>query len=346
MATATDVVRAVVASNTLLHDNISTDNGATLKSIGSSILAYTPYMNAFIDTLVNRILFQEVHTSVYENPLRLFKGAAIPYGTDVQDSIANPAVATPYDATAMSDILTPQNPDVKTVYYRRNRQDKYAVTIYDEQLKGAFTEPDAFNRFVQMILNTLTSGDNIDEYELMRSLLTSALNDNNINNTSITTTNNDSKAYAEDIIIKARSKFLEFQFPSTKHNCYKKMADARGVQNPTELKTWTTPDRIAVIMRADIAALTDVDVLAKAFNMSKAEFLGRQVIVDNFGDGKIASKTLAVVCDETAIRTHDNMFKMANTEYNAATLSRKYYLHHWETMAYSPLANAHAFVAA
>lgn len=345
MATATDVVRAVVASNTLLRDNISTDNGATLQSIGGSILAYTPYMNAFIDTLVNRILFQEVHASVYENPLRLFKGAAIPYGTDVQDSIANPAVATPYDATAMSDILTPQNPDVKTVYYRRNRQDKYAVTIYDEQLKGAFVEPDAFNRFVQMILNTLTSGDNIDEYELMRSLLTSALNDGNINKTNITN-GNDLKAYAEDIIINARSKFLQFQFPSTAHNCYLKMATAQGVQNPTALKTWTTPDRIAVIMRADIAALTDVDVLAKAFNMSKAEFLGRQVIVDNFGAGDIASKTLAVVCDETAIRTHDNMFKMANTEYNAATLSRKYYLHHWETMAYSPLANAHAFVEA
>ena len=196
-----------------------------------------------------------------------------------------------------------------------------------------------------MVLNTLTSGDNIDEYELMRSLLTSALNDGNINKTDITN-GNDLKAYAEDIIINARSKFLQFQFPSTAHNCYLKMATAQGVENPTALKTWTTPDRIAVIMRADIAALTDVDVLAKAFNMSKAEFLGRQVIVDNFGTGDIASKTLAVVCDETAIRTHDNMFKMANTEYNAATLSRKYYLHHWETMAYSPLANAHAFVEA
>jgi hypothetical protein len=345
MATATDVVRAVVASNTLLRDNISTDNGATLQSIGGSILAYTPYMNAFINTLVNRILFQEVHASVYENPLRLFKGAAVPYGTDVQDSIANPAIATPYDATAMSDILTPQNPDVKTVYYRRNRQDKYPVTIYDEQLKGAFVESDPFNRFVQMILNTLSSGDNIDEYELMRSLLTDALNDGNINKT-IIATNNDLKAYAEDIVINARSKFLQFQFPSTEYNCYLKMAKKQGVQNPTALKTWTTPDRIAVIMRADIAALTDVDVLAKAFNMSKAEFLGRQVIVDNFGEGNIASKTLAVVCDETAIRTHDNMFKMANTEYNAATLSRKYYLHHWETMAFSPLANAHAFVEA
>lgn len=344
MATATDVVRAVVASNTLLRDNISTDNGATLQSIGGSILAYTPYMNAFINTLVNRILFQEVHASVYENPLRLFKGAAVPYGTDVQDSIANPAVATPYDATAMSDILTPQNPDVKTVYYRRNRQDKYPVTIYDEQLKSAFVESDPFNRFVQMILNTLSSGDNIDEYELMRSLLTDALNDGNINKTTIT--NNDLKAYAEDIVINARSKFLQFQFPSTEYNCYLKMAKEQGVQNPTALKTWTTPDRIAVIMRADIAALTDVDVMAKAFNMSKAEFLGRQVIVDNFGEGDVASKTLAVVCDETAIRTHDNMFKMANTEYNAATLSRKYYLHHWETMAFSPLANAHAFVEA
>ena len=170
MATAVDVVNAVISTSTTLKENIPLATAATLQATGGAIMSYTPYMNEFISGLVNRILFQEAHNVVYENPLRVFKGVDVPYGTDVQDSIANPAIATPYDSTAMSDVLSPANPDVKTVYYRRNRQDKYKVTVYDEQLTGAFLNAETFNNFVSMILNTLTSGDNIDEFKLMKGL--------------------------------------------------------------------------------------------------------------------------------------------------------------------------------
>lgn len=343
MASATDIVKATVQSNTVLRDAVPTGAGATLQSMGGAILAYTPYMNEFVNTLINRVLFQEVHNLTFNNPLKIFKGADVPFGTDVQDSIANPAIATPYDATAMSDILTPQNPDIKTVYYRRNRQDKYKVTIYDEVLKGAFVSEDAFSNFVAMIMNTLTSGDNIDEFELMKGVVSKALDEGNIHSTTIAMSG-DHEAFAKSLVTDARAKYLQFQFPSTNFNQYLKMATEQGVENPTALKTWTSPDRISIMIRADVAAYTDVEVLAKAFNMDKATFMGRQVIVDSFGDGETSSKTLAIIMDNTALRTHDNRFLMADTAYNAATLSRTYYLHHWETIAYSPFANAWAFV--
>ena len=344
MATAVDVVNAVINTSTTLKENIPLATAATLQTTGSAIMSYTPYMNEFISGLVNRILFQEAHNMVYENPLKVFKGVNVPYGTDVQDSIANPAVATPYDSTAMSDVLSPANPDVKTVYYRRNRQDKYKVTVYDEQLTGAFLNAETFNNFVSMILNTLTSGDNIDEFKLMKGLVGQAINDGNIGSTTVKTADVTHEEFAKRIITDARAKFLQFQFPSSAYNAYKKMADAAGVAGATPLTTWTSPERISIMLRADVAAYTDVEVLAKAFNMGKAEFLGRQVIVDSFGDTGNAAKTLAIIMDNTAIRTHDNTYKMAETPYNAATLSRTYFLHHWETMAYSPFANAHAFI--
>lgn len=343
MATAVDVVNAVINTSTTLKENIPIATAATLQNTGAAIMAYTPFMNEFINGLVNRILYQEMHASTYENPLKIFKGVDIPYGTDVQDSIANPAVATPYDSSAMSDVLSPANPDVKTVYYRRNRQDKYKVTIYDAQLAGAFTNADTFNNFISMILNTLTSGDNIDEFNLMKGLLGQGINDGNINKTSLTP-GNDHKAFAESLVTDLRAKFFQFRFPSSAYNCYQKMATAAGIKNATPLTTWTTPDRISVIVRADVAAFTDVEVLAKAFNMDKADFLGRQVLIDSFGDSGDASKTLAVIADNTFLRTHDNRFQMAETPYSASTLSRTYFLHHWETMALSPFANAWAFI--
>lgn len=342
MATAIDIVNAVIETSSTLKDNIPLATNATLQATGGAIMQYTPFMNEFINGLVNRILFQEAHNMTYDNPLRIFKGVDIPYGTDVQDSIANPAVATPYDSSAMSDVLSPASPDVKTVYYRRNRQDKYKVTVYDAVLAGAFTNADTFNNFVSMILNTLTSGDNIDEFKLMKGVVGQAINDGNINKTSLTA-NTDRRAFAETLITDLRAKYLQFQFPSTKYNCYQKMAKAKGIENATPLTTWTSPDRISVLVRADVAAFTDVEVLAKAFNMSKADFLGRQVMVDSFGDTGDAAKTLAIIADNTFLRTHDNRFQMAETPYNASTLSRTYFLHHWETMACSPFANAWAF---
>lgn len=343
MATAVDVINAVISTNSTLKENVPLATNATLQATGGTIMSYTPFMNEFINGLVNRIIFQEAHNVVYENPLKIFKGADVPYGTDVQDSIANPAVATPYDSTAMSDVLSPGNPDVKTVYYRRNRQDKYKVTVYDAQLAGAFVSADTFNNFVNMIINTLTSGDNIDEFKLMKGLVGQAINDQNINFTTITL-GGDHEAFAKTLITDARAKFLQFQFPSVSYNCYEKMAKAAGVEGATPLTTWTTPDRISILVRADVAAYTDVEVLAKAFNMNKAEFMGRQVIVDSFGDTGNAAKTLAVIADNTMIRSHDNRYQMAETPYNAATLSRTYFLHHWETMAVSPFANAWAFI--
>lgn len=342
MATAIDIVNAVIETSSTLKDNIPLATNATLQATGGAIMQYTPFMNEFINGLVNRILFQEAHNMTYDNPLRIFKGVDIPYGTDVQDSIANPAVATPYDSSAMSDVLSPASPDVKTVYYRRNRQDKYKVTVYDAVLAGAFTNADTFNNFVSMILNTLTSGDNIDEFKLMKGVVGQAINDGNINKTSLTA-GADHRAFAETLVTDLRAKYLQFQFPSTKYNCYQKMAKAKGIENATPLTTWTSPDRISVLLRADVAAFTDVEVLAKAFNMSKADFLGRQVMVDSFGDTGDAAKTLAIIADNTFLRTHDNRFQMAETPYNASTLSRTYFLHHWETMACSPFANAWAF---
>lgn len=343
MATAIDIVNAVIETSSTLKDNIPLATNATLQATGGAIMQYTPFMNEFINGLVNRILFQEAHNMTYDNPLRIFKGVDIPYGTDVQDSIANPAVATPYDSSAMSDVLSPASPDVKTVYYRRNRQDKYKVTVYDAVLAGAFTNADTFNNFVSMILNTLTSGDNIDEFKLMKGVVGQAINDGNINKTSLTA-GTDHRAFAETLVTDLRAKYLQFQFPSTKYNCYQKMATAKGIENATPLTTWTSPDRISVLVRADVAAYTDVEVLAKAFNMSKADFLGRQVMVDSFGDTGDAAKTLAIIADNTFLRTHDNRFQMAETPYNASTLSRTYFLHHWETMACSPFANAWAFI--
>ena len=82
----------------------------------------------------------------------------------------------------------------------------------------------------------------------------------------------------------------------------------------------------------------DVEVLALAFNMDKADFLGRVIVVDDFGDEKI----LGCLCDEAFLQIYNNQFRF-DEFYNARTMSWNFYLHAWDTFAISPFANAVIF---
>ena len=91
-------------------------------------------------------------------------------------------------------------------------------------------------------------------------------------------------------------------------------------------------------------AITDVNVLAFAFNMDKAQFLERVIEVDNFGTTGDAAKTVAVLADEGWMQVYDNLNEMTEF-YNAKALSWNYYWNHWQIYSYSPFANAVAFIA-
>ena len=79
----------------------------------------------------------------------------------------------------------------------------------------------------------------------------------------------------------------------------------------------------------------DVEALASAFNLGKAEFIGRVIKVDKFENDEI----LGVVCDESWLQIYDNIFRF-DEFYNARTMSWNEYLHAWGTYAICPFANA------
>ena len=89
------------------------------------------------------------------------------------------------------------------------------------------------------------------------------------------------------------------------------------------------------ITTADIMATIDVDVLAAAFNMDKAKFMGRVVIVDGFKNEGI----YGVIADESWLQIYDNLFQMEEF-YNARVMAWNQYLHVWGTFAICPFANA------
>lgn len=305
-----------------------------LTEVGNPILTYSATMNEFLNLLVNRIGLVIVHNRELRNPLAILKSGEMPLGMDVEEIGANPAKAETYNA-ASTDLLKQKIPDVKAVYHRLNRQDKYTVTIRNQQLRQAFTSWEKLEGLIAAIVNSLYSGNYLDEFVLTKQLFASAVANNKIKKETVTAITDE--ASAKNFITKARLLFRNFGFPSSNYNAW---AQVGGTGEP--FITWTPPEKINMIIRSDIESYVDVNVLAAAFNMDKATFLGNVLVVDNFDS---AENCLAVMCDKAYTQIYDNLTEMTEF-YNAENLSWNYYYHVWQTYSVSPLANAVAFVTA
>lgn len=296
--------------------------------------AYTPMLNNFVNVLINRISLTIIQNKSFSNPLAVFKKGSIPLGTDIQEIYENPANAQPYELSnsAMAKLLSITDPDTHVVYYRRNRQDKYTKTIAREELQGAFQSWDKFENYVTAITQSLYSGNYIDEFNYTKALMNGAYENGKVV-TQIVQDPTASEENAKTFIKLVRSMYTKMKMPSTQYNAYSKFSGAKGT-----ITTWTDPSRIVVIVPADVEASIDVDVLANAFNMDKADFIGRVVEVDSFKNSNLKM----IMCDESWLQIYDNLMRF-DEFYNANVMAWNEYLHVWGTYAISPFANAVAF---
>lgn len=307
----------------------TTDNIQTISNILFND-AYQPMLNEFVTNLINRIALTIVRNKSFNNPLALFKKGSIPLGTDIQEIFTNPAIAEQYELnnTAMAKLLTITDPDTHVAYYRRNRQSLYTKTIAREALQGAFVSWEKFNDYVTSITTSLYSGNYIDEFKYTKDLVNGAY----VNNKAIieTITNPTDEASAKAFLKKVRSLYSKLSFPSADYNAYSKFSGAKGT-----IITWTDPERVVLIIKSDVLAEVDVDALASAFNIDKADFMGRVIPVDKFDNEEI----LGVICDESWLQIYDNLFRF-DEFYNARVMAWNEYLHAWSTYAISPFSNA------
>lgn len=306
-----------------------------ISEVANPILAYTAYQNEFLSLLVNKIIAQLVYRKLWDNPLAMLKKGNFGVGTDIEELHTNPAIAAQYDGTdtGMAGLLKSQKPDSAPAWYRLNRQDKYKVTINNEQLSNAFLSWDNLEGFIGQIVDSLYNGNTIDEFKYTKQLVSDAYTGNKL--PTVTTVMPTNEATGKQFQVAMRNLSMQFTFPSTEYNPYKLMGGTANART-----TWSSIDDQVILIRADVAANVGVEVLSAAFNLSYADYLARQIIVDKFdGDGKL----LAVLADEKSFQIREKLRR--NTEfYNAEALNWQYYFHAWDTFALSPFHNCVALV--
>lgn len=309
---------------------------ANIQDVGNPILSYQSVQNEFLSALVNKIVLTIVNTKMYENPLAFLKKGAEDLGLDIEEIGVNPAPAKEYEPNNFQGILTPETPDVRAAYYRRNRQDKYKVTIKNSQLQAAFTSWNSMESLIAGIVNSLYNGNTIGEFNLTKGLVGDAVSKGLIHQ--IVLPKPTGEASATNFLTQVRATSLGMTFPSSNYTNYVTMNGGQG----TPFVNWTPTDEQLIIVNADVAANVDVSKLSMAFNLSYADYVARQVVVDQFD---LAPNMYAFVCDRRIFQIYEKLRKMTEF-YNGEVMAWTYWFHCWDTYALSPFANGVAFVTA
>ena len=331
-----DMVNAMREASPKLAATIPMATAANIADVGNPIISYAETMNQFLTMLIDRIGMTKVRNKTYNNPLRILKQGTTPLGIDVQEIYTNPATATQFDPSATTPWAL-QKPDTKVAYHRRNRQDKYKVSVSNQQIRAAFTSWSNLEDFLSSIVNTLYSGDNIDEFQLCKEVFASGVADSKIKTQTVTAVTDETSGKA--FVKAARTASGLFRFPGSNYNMYSTLSGAVG----EPVVTWTPIEDQILLIKSEILSAIDVDVLAAAFNMGKSDFLGRVVEVDDFGTG--GSNIQAILMDKSAPQIYDNL-EQFDSLYNPENLTWNYYWHHWQTYSFSLFANMLAFVTA
>lgn len=333
-------------SSTIYHEYVPViDDSTDISAFAQPILEYPVVYNEFCDVLVNKLVYSQFETMTFNNPLRVLEGDRIPLGYAGEHVYTNPAQARGFNVNDFAGLLIKYEADVKVEYHTVNSDVQYCVTVARQQLKKAMTSWDNLAEFITQLSNSLYNGCYIDEFRWTKNIISGAYKENRgvIQTISAVSSTDTAKAFVE----KARELFLNFQLPSTSYNAWAKNG---GEGKP--ITTWSRPEDIVMIVRNDIRAKLDVEVLASAFNIDKTTLLGNIITVDNFDgyddDGTKVFDGSAIVgglFDRAwfKIKTQD-MF-MENF-YNANNRTMQYYLNVIRMYNMSLFANGVIFATA
>lgn len=325
------------------------DKEQDIPKVGAILFGNPTHANEFINALVNRIAIVRVQSATFNNPYSHLKKGYLEFGESVEDIFVGIIKAVKYDPEKGSSREFKRTlPNVQSVFHLTNWRVMYPITIEKQALKRAFTSADGVTNLISSIIEQVYQSAEYDEYLLFKYLLIKAVSHGKLYPQSIDT--NDMNSVA--VNFRGKSNLLPI--------------DMTGRFNELHVQNNTPTDRQCIFMDADFNAKFDVEVLAGAFNMSKAEFIGKLHLIDDFSsfdnerfnaireesteleevtqdELNLMKNVKAILVDEAWFQVYDNLFEFAETQVGSG-LYWNYWLHVWKTISYSPFANAIVFV--
>ncbi len=350
-ASTLDIINTIRANASMEYQSLVPEISKTqdIPKVGEILYGYPALANQFLNALINRIALVRVKSATFNNAYAELKKGYLEFGETVEEVFVNIAKAREFSAEkAESREFKRTLPDVRTAFHAMNWRVQYPVTIQDEDLRMAFMSAEGVQDLIARIVDSVYTASEYDEYLLFKYLMIKAIAHGKMFPVSIgdgTDMKVGAKAY--------RGTSNKLTFISDKYN-------ADGVH------TNTSKDDQFIFMDADYNASYDVEVLASAFNMDKADFMGRLKLIDDWTtfdnerfeviransdmieavtaeELALMANVKAVLVDREWFQIYDNQNKFTET-YVASGEYWNYFYNVWKTVSSSPFSNAIVFV--
>lgn len=330
----------------------ATADSDSIREIGSVIMDYPALQNEFLSALVNRIGRVILTSKSYDNPWGMFKRGILEFGESIEEVFVNIAKPFQFDPqVAESNVFKREIPDVRSAFHIMNYQKYYKATISNDQLRQAFLSIDGITDLIAKIVDAMYTGANYDEFQTMKYMLAKHILNGLMNPVTIPAINT---ANMNSIVSTIKGVSNKFTFLNSKNNL-------AGVMNHTPKQEQY------LLVNSQFDATMNVEVLASAFNMDRAEFDGHHVLVDSFGDLDIERLNILFADDPTYTKIEQAELKALDAipcvlvdsdwfmifdsyqnfteQYNGEGLYWNYWYHVWKTFSVSPFSNNAVFVA-
>lgn len=319
-----------------------------IPKVGEVLYGYPSMANQFIAALVNRIALVRVKSATFNNAYANLKKGYLEFGETVEEVFVNIAKAREFSAEkAEAREFKRTIPDVRTAFHTMNWRVQYPVTIQNDDLRMAFTSINGVEDLIAKIVDSVTKAAEYDEFLLFKYLLIKAISHGKMYPVAFDDAN------IKNAAVQFRGTSNDMTFMKTKYNI-------SGVH------TATPKTEQVIFMDSYFNAQYDVDVLAGAFNMDKADFIGRLYLIDDFttfdnerfdviressdmieevtaDELNLLKNVKAVLLDEEWFQIYDNLTQFTE-QYVSSGLYWNYFYNVWKTVSSSPFSNAVVFV--
>lgn len=287
---------------------------------------YTPVLNAFTATMVEKLARQLWSSKTWVNPLMMFKKGFIENANEIEEVYVSRLESVSQDL-AGSTTLDRVLPDVKTQYHKQEYGNLYTTTVSDKQARRAFWSTNGVRRLADELLAQLSTGYQYDEYVAFKGAIETfggnvPVGDYGTGGQIVSSAVVD-EATAKELVKNIKKVVADMQFRSTKYATY----ESSAVES--ELVFVTTPAVLAEI---------DVELLASAFNMEKTEIPVRVIKVDGFTN----ANWQGIVMDSNGLQLYDTLYNM-ETQRNAQGMFTNYHLNVEKIISTSNLYNGAVF---
>ena len=349
-ASTIDILNTIRANASLDYQNSVPEvtKATDIPKVGEVLYGYPALANQFINALVNRIALVRVNSATFNNAYAELKKGYLEFGETVEEVFVGIAKAREFSAEkAEARELKRTLPDVRTAFHTMNYRVQYPITIQDEDLRMAFLSINGVQDLIAKIVDAVYTASEYDEFLLFKYLMIKAITAGKMYPIAFDDTDikNSAKAF--------RGASNQLTFMSTKYN-------ASGVH------TTTPREDQYIFMDSTFNAEFDVDVLASAFNMDKATFIGKLKLIDDWttfdserfdvimagsdmiepitaNELALMANVKAVLVDAEWFQVYDNANRMTE-KYVASGMYWNYFYNVWKTVSSSPFSNAIVFV--